>query len=70
MEGGACSSILQVGDQITHVGDESVIGKDPQTVVEYCNSLSKVLLTIKRKSSGTLRPVSVQNRPNQHGALN
>ncbi len=53
-DGGACSGHLDVGDRITHVDNVSVVGKEPQAVIERCGSLLKVLLTIERKNSGQL----------------
>ena len=45
---GACRGQLQVGDVITHVDSESVVGKDPQAVIELCSNSFRVILSIDR----------------------
>ncbi len=48
IENGPCRGKLQVGDVITHVDSESVVGKDPQAVVELCSNAMRVILDINR----------------------
>ena len=47
--GGPCDGHLLVGDVITHVDAESVVGKDPAAVVELCSNSLRVILDIERE---------------------
>ncbi len=55
VDGEACWGELRVGDTITHVNSESVVGKSPDTLQLFessCKSLEKVILQIDRPCAG------------------
>ena len=57
VDGEACWGELRVGDTITHVNSESVVGKSPDTLQLFessCKSLEKVVLIVDRPCKGML----------------